>query len=358
MKCAQCGAELIEKDLPCPQCGHKEPEQDEMDQMIQDILEEDEASPTFEEAGKEEDMSDAETISKVFGHEKPSEDTRVVGAKTTEAGGTRKTSFGKGKNEKTNKPASLGKSEGKKSFGDKVITGLRYSLAAVMVLFVLSLFFNWFTLKGNAVNYGVARTEAVQPFLSPEAAKFSIEQISAVSTGDPLPIISFSGMDLFNFGRKASEPYKTVKSVSGVDATSVVAVVHSYYMQAVIVMVVISLICVAVVLLFPSLKGIDIVRNLSVVNLIIMGLNYMSLRFTWFSMFAVKAKDVIKQGNTALSVTTEPSGIAANDVFYRYMFFSERGFHFALVMMVLWLVLGIILTEVKHRKDEIAIEEA
>lgn len=404
MICEKCGADLIDANLPCPECGHLMPAKaDDVDKMISDILEED-RKPTFEEVPKDTDMTDAKAISKVFGNEKPSGETKVARPKPIESGRNgKKTSrpIGGQKNPKTNgksngKPIGksngkpIGKSNGKpisksngktngtgtvtplsskrtdkaktgqRSLGDTAVMVLRYGLALVIVLFTISLFFNWFTLKGNAVNHGVVRTEEVEAFLYPGVANYSVEQMDAAisaSDSDPLPIISFSGMDLYNFGRNAAEPYKTVKSISGTDTTSIVSVIHTYYMQAVILMVIVSVVSVAITLIFPSLKGISIVRNLSVINLFVMGLNYLSLRFTYFSMFAVKAKDLIKQADSTLTVTTESTGIAANDVFYQYLFFDERGFRVAIVLMVIWLFIGIVLTEVKHRKDEIAIEQ-
>ncbi len=382
MVCSQCGAEIIDVKLPCPECGHMMTEQEDMDKIIKDILEEDDYTPKFKEVNPEttkKDEINKPNIGQIFGSgSKPSKDTKVANDSATAKSATKPTKKSATKPTKkpatkpTKKPATkptkkpvtstAKKTENteRRKLGDTVVMILRYMLAAVIVLFFVSMFFNWFTLKGNAVNYGMVRTEEVKTFVYPGLENYTVEQLDAYLKTSDVPIATFSGMDLYKFGRSATEPYMTIKGPSGTDNTSVVSVIQMYYMQAMIIPLIISIISLIIVLVFGSLRGIGIVRNLTFVNFMIIGLNYLALRVPYFSMLAVKGKEVLGAmlGLKPSEISMTMEGVVAKsfDAFYAYEFYQESGFMFAIMMLGLWLLLGIILTEVKHRKDEIAIE--
>lgn len=385
MVCSQCGAEMINAKLPCPECGHMMTEQEDMDNIIKDILEEDDYTPESEEVKSEilkKEESNNPKISQIFGSgSKPSKETKKTkgltpkpttkpatkpitkpATKPTTKPITKPTTKPTSKPSKQPPVSTVKKQgyKGKRKLGDTVVIILRYTLAAVIVLFSMSMFFNWFTLKENAVNYGMVRTEEVKAFMTSGLEDTTPEDLDVYLKTSDVPIATFSGMDLYKFGRNATEPYMTIKGPSGIDNTSMVSLIQKYYMQAMILPMIISIISLIIVLVFRSLKGIGIVRNLTVVNLMVIGLNYLALKVPYFSMFAIKGKDVL--GTTLglkpseISMTMEGVVAKSFDAFYPYEFYQERGFMFAMVMLGLWLLLGIILTEVKHRKDEIAIE--
>lgn len=366
MVCSQCGEVIVDAKKPCPACGHMMTEQEDMDNLIKVILEEDDYTPKFEEVpsdnSKKEDNKP--NISTIFNNgTKPSKDPKVVKDQSTVKQVTKPSKKpGAKPSAKAVTPTSKKKEAvSKHPLGDLVVKVLRYTLAAVIVLFFVSMFFNWFTLKENAVNYGMVRTEEVKAFMYPGLENYSEEQLGSFLKTSDVPIVIFSGMDLYKFGGSATQEYLTIKGPSGDDKTSMVAVVHKYYMLAMMIPMIVSFVSLVIVLAFKSLKGIDIVRNLTFLNLVVIGLNYLALKVPYFSMFAVKGKDLLGSAlnlkPSEISMTMEGVVVKSLDTFYAYGFQQENGFIFALVMLGIWLLLGIVLTEVKHRREEIAIEE-
>lgn len=329
MNCSKCGAEIIDTKKPCTQCGHVVTEQEDMNTIIKNILEEDDYKPKFEEAASED-----KTVKK----------PTVIGQK--------KKAKARPMEKLAEKPLQKSvKDTSSRSIGDKIVLGLRYLLAGLIVLFTLSLFFDWVTLSGNAVNHGVLRTEVIKPFIDSSIREHSIDSLESYDG----PIITFSAMDIYKFGHQIGDSYKTVNGVAG-PSTSLVSLIQKYYMQSIFIMIIVNILSLLIVLVFKSLKGINIVRNLSVLNFAIIGLNYLGLRVPYFSMIAVKAKDLLSQTVAHPQIAMTRVGISFEDKHYAYVFQEKQGLVFAVVMLVLWLLVSIILTEVKHRRDEIAID--
>ena len=330
--CSECGFEITDPKKPCPQCGHIMTEQEDTDNLITNMLEEDEFTPTFEDETEGETPSASETLESVFG---PNGNVKEEKPK-----------------EKVDRKER--RRERVKGLGDQLVNIMRFSLAAVIGLFVLSMFFNWLSLSGNGVNYGLLRDEGTQSFMYNDLEGKSIESLQSYNDA----LIVYSGMSLYRFSRNASEEYDAIEGPNGVPTASLASMTQRYYMMAMIFVFGISLVCLALVLVLRNLWGMAGVRNLAVVNFIIIGLNYLALRVPYMSMIAIKAKDVLTQrteGYPRISMTMD--GIAVDQAFYPYRLEMHRGFYFALIMLGLWLFISIILTEVRRRREEIAIEQ-
>ena len=358
MVCAKCGYEPIVLNQPCPECGHITVGKGDVKTTSQDTLEEDTYTPQFQvKKTTDEIKSSAMAIESVFGvspnngkvkdNKKPSASakTNKNNAKTT-----------KGKAPNTQTPESPKKPKQQKTSellkGAKVIDGLRYTLAAVIVLFTLSLFFNWFALSGNAVNYGLVRDDITAPYMN---TGLEGKSIAALEQYDDA-ILIFSGWDLFKFSQEASGLYQTITGPSGLPKRSLPSVIQKYYMMAIGLVLAINILSIALVLIFKGLKTMAWVRNFAALNFVIVGLNYLCLRVPFISMIAIRAKEVIGDKSIIQRASMKFDGIALEDVYYPYDLGELKGFYFALIMLAVWLLIAIVLTEVKNRRDEIAID--
>lgn len=330
-------------------------EQEDMASIIKNILEEDTNTSKFESTDQ------MTSVDKKVGTSKNQEKTAKKSKELVASKGPKKSqSYQQTKPAKkmptTKKPMNQKEMKAvakSKSIGDIIVNGLRYVLAGLIVLFTISLFFDWISLSGNAINQGMLRSDEVKPFLQEGIREHSVTSLESYEG----PIVTFSAMDMYYFSNAIGDQYKTVIGPSGKDSTSLVSMIQKYYMKAVILLIVVNVVSLLMVLAIPSLKGISTVRNLSVLNFVIIGLNYLTLKVPYFSMFAVKAKDTLSQTIEYPEIAITHNGITLNQSFYPYNVYEERGFVFALVVLGLWLVVGIILAEVKSRRDEIAIEK-
>ncbi len=348
MKCSQCGFDIKEATRPCPECGHMMTEQEDLDNIIKDILEEDAIEPTFPEETPEKKVEKPK-VKKSTGFKMPKLNLpKLVPSKEPV---------------KTNEPVKANEKETttkEHSLGSIVVQALRFLLVAIILLFTLSLYFNWFTLNENAVNIGTIRTEENKPFLHSSIRDFEVDAVEAQirqSDTDTTPILVFSGMDLYQFGKLNETSYKTIVGPSGVDTLSVATLIHRYYMLAMFAVLLVNVLGVLILLIGRRLKGITIVRNLSMLNFVIIGLNYMALKIPFFSMFAIKAKDILNQSVDYATISLKLDGVRMNETFYGYELHLLSGFKFSIAVLGIWLFVGIILSEVKHRRDEIAIEK-
>ncbi len=309
-------------------------EQEELDNIIQDILDEDEYEPTFPD---------------VNGQDKSTKDD-LSGSKQK----------GKDKQKAKDKPKIKDKEKAKEKYNDKdksipemIVMITRYVTLASVILFFVSLFMSWFSLSGNAVNYGFIRGEETRPMMAQAVQPYEVENLEQYDKS----LVAFSARDLYTFSGVMEEAYLTVRGPEGDEVESMSAKIHSYYLKSTVLLFVLTIIAALILAIFKGTKGISIVRNLAVFNGIVIGLNYMALKIPYFSMFAIRAKDILKSGEALLSVSMNKDGIAVDQVFYPYLMTEEKGLYFAAFCLGLWLFLSIILTEVKNREEELAIEK-
>lgn len=304
---------------------------EDLDDIIQDILDEDEYVPKFEEAS-----GDDKASTKVAEKDTSSKKSNLYKKNT--------------KNVVKNKESNDNKK--KNDYAKMAIMITRYLILGCVVLFFMSLFFNWFSLSGNAVNYGFIRTEATTEFLEMNVQPHKVADLESYSE----TIVTFSGDKLNKFSDVIEADYMTTTGPAGDEVKSIASLIHKYYMKSLVWLFVFTIIAALILAIFRGYKGIAIVRNLAVLNAIIVGLNYMALKVSYFSMFAIRAKDVLNQSTEHMTLSMTKDGIAVDKVFYPYVLTEERGLYFALFFLGAWLVLSIILSEVKNREEEIAIE--
>lgn len=308
-------------------------EQEDLDDIIQDILDEDATPPKFSEVNEQKNGAESDAAKKKVRVEKKAKADK--------------------KSTKTSKPENKSASMSKKTkYAEMAIMVTRYVTLASVILFFISLFFTWFSLSGNTVNYGYIRGEETTVYMDASVQEYKVEQLVKWDK----TLVSFSGNDLRKFGDVMEEDYLTVIGPDDEETNTIAAKIHGYYTKAMILVFIFTGIAALILGIFRRHTGIVIVRNLAVFNGIIIGLNYMALKIPYFSMFAIRAKDVLNQSVSHITLSMTKDGIALDDVFYPYVLTEERGLYIAAFFLGLWLFLSIILTEVGNREKELAIE--
>lgn len=314
-------------------------DQEELDHIIQDMLDDDTFEPTFPEANEQQNKQADSNDAKRASVDKSK--VKKVRNKTS-----------RDKTADSVKSNGKAKSGDKKSIGEMLILIARYTTLAAVVLFFISIFMTWFSLSGNGVNYGFIRGEETRGMMVEAVQPHEIENLELYA----LPLINFSGSGLYSFSQVAEEEYLYVTNPRDEQVESIAARIHKYYMMSMMLIYVFTIAAALILAIFRRTKGITIVRNLAVLNGIVIGLNYMALKIPYFSMFAIHAKEVIKQSQTYMTLSMTGEGIAMDQVFYPYILTEESGLFFAGFFLGLWLLLSIVLSEVKNREEEIAIE--
>jgi hypothetical protein len=312
MKCQKCGYEISDANKPCLKCGFKAVKHKEVDQLIMSMIEEDDYEPKF----------------------KP------------------KNQNGTTSKSKTKKTTTKNTTTSTKSKGDVLILITKYMILLSIMIFVATMFFSWFQLSGSAVNLGVIRNAETEVMMNQPLREIIVDGSDDYDGA----IITFTGYNLFTFAKATMNDYGTVTSRTDEVKLSLVSKANGYYMLGILVMIALCVIAAIVLIGFKRYKGLPMVRNVALLNIIILSLNYMALRIPYFSMIAVKAKDFLGQSMVHPSLKLSMSGISMNQVFFPYTFVALRAFYVAVIALLVWLVLSVILSELKNREQEIAIE--
>jgi hypothetical protein len=295
MLCSQCKAELKDNETVCHVCGHRKPNMEDVDLIINSLIEED-----------------------IMGS---SEDIEV------EDGDLGKKRW-------------FGKAKGSNS-ENRMVQGIRYMIFASIILFIVALFMNWFTISGTTVDYGFVNNSYTQKYFSETEEESYIE---------------FSGYDLFNYSRYTIDEHQMIMNSDGDLIISSGSIIHMYVMLAMVVLMVTSLVACCVTFLYKTFTGIAIIRNLAIVNLLIIGLNYIFLNITFLSAIAIRAKSVINQQKDFGTLHLTFNGISHDQYFYTYKVAENSGFYGTIITLGIWLTLSIILYEMKNSEKVRAIE--
>lgn len=295
MLCSQCKAELKDNETVCHVCGHRKPNMEDVDLIINSLIEEDIMGAS---EGIEVDDGDRE----------------------------KKRWFGKSKGTNTE---------------NRMVQGIRYMIFVSIILFIVALFMNWFTISGTTVDYGFVNNAFTQKYFQ--------------DTEDE-PFIEFSGYDLFNYSRSTRDEHQMIMGSDGDFVISSGSVIHMYIMLAMAVLMVTSLVACCVAFLLKTFTGIAMIRNLAIVNLVIIGLNYTFLNITFLSAIAIRAKSVINQQKDFGTLHLTFNGISHDQYFYTYKVAENSGFYGTIIALGIWLTLSIILYEMKNSEKVRAIE--
>ncbi len=293
MKCPICDATVDENAHVCPKCGHSfDDESKEIEHLINDILEEDNAENGN---GSEEKQAAAQIP------------------------------------ETTPKKKTNGK---KDDIKEKSIVISRYAIGLFIILSLISLLFPWVVMEGRGVTEGFISDQSTDQYFDEDGS------------------IELSGINIMSLAIKKGEEYQQIQNEDGDMKRSIVSTVHIYYMYAIAVYIILAIVSLMVVLLPLRLKGQSIVRNLAAINLVIAGLNMLAMKFIYFSAFAIRAKQAIAADiGIGADVKYTLEGFAAGNDFYPYTVNIGKGFYFTIIVTAVWFLVAVALTELRNKEE-------
>lgn len=219
---------------------------------------------------------------------------------------------------------------------------------AILIL-MISMLFSWFTFGGRGVREGFEIDQNSGPFMTDVSINMTNEEFQIV---DPtLEIFKFSPKTLLEYTQLYEDGYKQMPNAAGELKTSYAIVIHTLYIKGFYLIGLMGLLSIILLILDKGLKSIEFTRGFAALSILIIGLNYIALKVTFFSMFALKARNVLRLENQLTSVTLNLNGINVHNEFYPYILMEKPGFYVALVACILWFVISTVLIEMKKDKE-------
>ncbi len=342
MKCPNCGETLKDDAKVCFSCGEKL-QDTHFEDLVDSMIKEDEAAK------------------KVKASEASAKDE---GSKKKKFGIPLKKDTNKDKTKIKDKPGDKSRDKLKSKTPTKVLSGdepkqaltfgrgvqiTRYVTAAIVLFFLITMLFDWFSFGGRGVFKGFLLDQNSGSFMTSEVMTLSSEEIEAL---DPeVGILRYSPKDLMDYVKLYEEDYKYMTNKDGEDRLSWGAMVQMIYIRGFIVVLAAGLLAIVFLLLDKKLKTVEWSRGFSVLSIVIIGMNWASMKIPFLSMFAIRTRNLLRFENQLSSVTMNFNGINMNNEFYPYNLMETRGFFIAVGACVLWFVLTTVLVEMKKDKE-------
>ncbi len=361
MNCKKCGAELNEIDNICPNCDKDVNLADtgQIEVLRENIVKTSKMSPDKVKEIKEEKVeiefsegsktsADTKDVSKII--EKVFEELNDGDKVGLEADDNKH----KKSSEKVFKENNNKNSKKFNALIKEDLVFVRFLFAAVMIAFGVSLFFQWFSISGDAVNIGICRDGHMEAFLEDEVKDKKVEELHGYKGA----YIKFTPFNMIIFARSMKDKHLKVMNAKGEESTSLASKMNKYYMYAMILLFVSVLFSVVAILINDKLKYINFIWALSIANAIVIGLNYLAMKLAFFNVFAIKAKSVLKARDALASVKISYLGVTFNDKFFSYNLTEEKGFYISLALLLAWFLMSTVLKELRYRKiNQVKIEK-
>lgn len=241
--------------------------------------------------------------------------------------------------EKTNKNNIKEEKEMKKVS----VKPIKIFIASIIGIFLLSMIFSWFTILGNGAYIGYVNNEV------PISTDIIIDALSEDKDNYKE---SFSPFELISYVKDNLDEHNKIYNVKGKEKTSVLAILNMIYIYGFILVVIMSIISIFLLLVPNNLKGIGIVRNICLANIAILTLNYISMKVTFFNIFAIRAKSVLAMSEISNRINLTKNGVAAGNSFFPYTMEINVAFFIAVFMLIIWLVLSSLLIVYKKKRDK------
>lgn len=351
MNCEKCGAKLSDVDNTCPNCKK---DSKSIDSRQIEVLRENIVKTAKISSKKTEELTSEKVDKSVLETKGVSSDTKDVSKimervfdESSEVKSDSSNSESSSNESSSEIKENRKKSKKKKSKGSKKeLVFIRFLFAGVLLAFAISLFFNWFSLSGDAVNIGICRDGHVETFLNDEVKGKKAEDLYGYKGS----LISFNPFKMIIYAKSVNDEHLIVADAKGEEKVSFASRLNRYYMFAMIILFASVLFSIVAILVSDKLKYINFIWALSIANAIVIGLNYMAIKVPYFNMFAIKAKSILKSKDALASVKLSLHGISFKNQFFNYELTEEKGFYISLGLLLIWFLMSTVLKEVRYRK--------
>lgn len=242
----------------------------------------------------------------------------------------------------------------KDSGNAKAVYGQAFKITAYVtcifvVLVLFSLLMSWFSLSGRGSYLGFIDDQS-KNYKTKEVSTYNSETINNLN--ETIVILEFSPKSLYEYTKNNKEEYATLLDKTGLSKRSWPMTIQQIYIKALLLIPMMGILSLLILVLDRRLYMIEIVRGFSLITFLIIMLNFLALKVTFFSMFAIRAKSVLQVSNTLNRVTMNLNGINLNNDFYPYKLIEQPGFFTALVACSIWFTLTTVLIEMKKEKNK------
>ena len=214
------------------------------------------------------------------------------------------------------------------------ILAARILLSLMVAAYLVTMFMDWFGFTGEASVKGLADiTKSIESSKEGYAAEMSPLQLA----GHTL---------------KNRDVYKTIHVSDSEEKTSIFSWLGMAYTWLFYFVFALGVVSILILILLKDLKLVSIVKVSSLIGAVAMMLNYVALRITYFSVFAINAESLVRLENSvSKTVSMNKDGIAVGNSFLPYGFEVSKNFYAAIVILLLWIAFSSILTEINSRMD-------
>lgn len=236
----------------------------------------------------------------------------------------------------------------------KIVYGQAFRITAyvtcIFLLVVLfSLVMNWFSLSGRGSYLGFVDDQS-KNYKTDEVRPLNAESITNLD--ETVVILEFSPKSLYQYSKINKEDYSTLVDKNGLSKRSWPITIQQLYIKGLLIIPIMIIVALMLLIIDRRLYMIEVVRGFSLITFLIILLNYLALKVTFFSMFAIRAKSILQISNNLNRVTMNLNGINLNNDFYPYKLVEQPGFYIALVACSVWFILTTVLIEMKKDKNK------
>lgn len=234
----------------------------------------------------------------------------------------------------------------KKGGKDIALLITRLTLALIILIFVISMFMNWFSFGGTATELGfveITDDMAVDKYLD-ENKEGDDNYIDLYVKMSPVKLIQYS--------IRYRDEYKNVYNARGEEKVSIFSWLHMILIWMLSILMVLAILSIIFLILGKGFKFIYFVKITSFIGVGIIILNFFALKITYFNMFAINAESVLQKLNPINAVRMTKEGIAMNNRFYPYYVKVNQSFIIALIALSAWVFISAILGEIRNRQEE------
>lgn len=225
------------------------------------------------------------------------------------------------------------------------IQAKQYRLASfltlgVVLLFVVSLFLGWFTVKGTVAFQGYFYTEKTASYLLDGAKLYSKDNL----TNRAESVAKFSPMQFLTYAKE----YESHTQKHGL-----LTRLQVYYAKGIYLLYFLVVLCILVLVFDKKGKFVEVIRVSSILSVIFVLLNTLAMKLPYINLIVLNAKALLAQNGVSSRVISKGLMIldkTKQELSYQVDF--GWGWMVSVALVALWFVMATVLTEMSRTQKE------
>ncbi|RRD94961.1 hypothetical protein EII17_05250 [Clostridiales bacterium COT073_COT-073] len=226
---------------------------------------------------------------------------------------------------------------------EKAIRNYRYTSFAAMaaiVLFLISLFLNWYTISGTVAYHGYFYTATTGKYLSEGVKAYArdklIDQNQEVAAFSPNHFLTYA------------KEYEDNSDIHGL-----LAKLQIYYAKGLYLVYFLILACLLILVFDKKGKLAEVIRVSSILSVIFVLLNTLAMKLPYINLIVLNAKRVLSANGIASTVVSKGLYLyESTKQNLTYQVKLNTGWTLAVVFVALWFVLATVLMEMSRSFKE------